>query len=140
WISVFPSVFELEPGEVQEILLTVDVPPESNGTFWGALVLDLQPRDPSSAVDQGGSAAVVWMTQTAPGTEQPSGRVLRVEALRNGSRGADAQAFEAALVFTNTGNVLVTPRGWLEIRDATGMALWRKRLEEVTGPAGPDRP
>lgn len=130
WVNVTPSVFELDPGQEQEIALTVEVPPGAAGTYWGALVLEFSPQiQPAFSTADGVDGAVVWMMQTVPGTEERQGKVLRVQAVRDWPRGTLDGAFDATLLFVNSGNTFVIPEGWFEVRDATGLPLWRKRFE-----------
>ena len=45
WIKVNPAEFVLGPGEVKEIRVTFDIPPESAGGFWSVIFFEGKPPE-----------------------------------------------------------------------------------------------
>ena len=45
WMTVNPAEFTLEPGEVKEIRVTFEIPPESKGGYWSVIFFEGKPPE-----------------------------------------------------------------------------------------------
>lgn len=135
-VEFSPASFRLEGGETREVRVTVAVPPDADGTYWGMLMVE---NDDRSALSPVGGVGIqvqvrygVKVYNTVPGTERPAAAVERITVRQL----AEGEPPVLSMEFANTGNVKVNPSGWFELRNALGQTVWRTDFEGRIVPPG----
>ena len=131
WISFTPSFLTLPPGGQGFIEYEIRVPdpeemdstaPGPEGSYWAAILVQAErAREPLAAPESqrasrlGLTVSFVYAIKiylNIAGTERPSLQAVDLQA------GEEPGSIVAT--FTNTGNVVLRPRVWMEIRDVNG--------------------
>jgi hypothetical protein len=120
WISVAPTKFALKKDEQREVRYTIRVPPEIEGTYWAAIMVE---GTPQQTAGQPGTTVVirrrfaVKVYETPPGTGKKAGRITGLEL-----RGLNPP--NVYVEFENKGNAhFPEVKGLVEIRDEKGTTL-----------------
>ena len=125
WLSLSPSgLVDIDPGNVQEVRLTVNVPKGVEGTYW-AKVAVIQASKPQPVRQTHGETTMqvfirqrweVRVHETISGTSKNEGDIVNMLV----NPPAEQQSHEIALHFENTGNSLLRCTGRLELRTEDG--------------------
>ncbi len=128
WIQVWPDVFELPPGGRQDISLSVALPDSAEGSYFSALILEVQNDT------QPGAEGFLASTRINFGhliTVDTAGRTTwsaEIEDFRV-SRPDDTRGLEIRASIRNLGNAALRPEGFLAIVDAEGVLVGRIPLK-----------
>lgn len=109
WLRVEPQEFEIKPGVSIQLLYTIDIPGNAQGTFLAAILLDGSSRNADDSRDLPGTLIV----GTIAGTGQKAADLTELK-FEKGAGGGNASA---VLSVTNTGSLICVPTGSLEVTD-----------------------
>jgi len=126
WLFFTPKKITLDPGEVQEIRIKIEVPDTAKGMYWSSLFVEeistpsnIQTRKiKGSMVSFGVSMRVgVLITQSVPGTIVKEGKVSEIYF--------EQQDSTANINFNywNAGNAITFCNAWVEFRDIEGQTI-----------------
>lgn len=132
WIDYSPATFQLQPGEIQRVDFTIDVPPKASGDHWALFFIEGSESTPVAETTGALTTSVgvkvrygIKVFQHDPGSMQ-AGRIAGMELL-------GTEPLRIEMVFANTGEgVLWRVRGRVEIRDDTGTTVRTMEIEEFT--------
>ncbi len=130
WIELERQSLELSAGESEEVRAELRIPRGVRGGRYAVVLFRTEvagsPRGPVHLRLAASTGSVVMVTISR--TDERDGQVskLGIEPLGDGALGFTA-------IFENTGNVHVTMRGAVVVRDATGRIVARLPLETGTG-------
>jgi hypothetical protein len=128
WIQVWPDIFELPPGGQQDISLSVALPEDAEGSYFSALILDVQ------GDNQDGGSGFLASTRINYGhliTVDTAGRTVwsaEIEDFRV-SRPDDTSGLEMQASIRNLGTAGLRPEGFLAVVDAEGVLVGRIPLK-----------
>lgn len=128
WIAFAPGRFEVGPGETFPLAYEVRVPTGADlrGTYWSVLMVEPVPGDPAPPSGEDGTITVRTLTRYGvqvstrvgsggePGLAFPDIRMVP---------GPDGPAVQVDV--ENTGELLLTPRTWIEIFTEGGAPIGR---------------
>ena len=126
--NLSPQRLDLGPHEVRDINLTMTMPDNADGTYWGnILVSQVSKPTLSKTLKQGNASFQIFALQdmlirvieTVPGTEHRSGALTDMFF----QKPAPGSIPTVQVVFKNTGNTLLKCEGTIEIRDDTGRTV-----------------
>ncbi|MEP0813240.1 MAG: hypothetical protein HRF49_01065 [bacterium] len=141
WLTFTPDQITLDPGGSAEVLYQIEIPADESlsGSYWGVIYVSSIPsEEPLFKEDEPAEEKkpkigirmvfryAVKIYVTIKGTETRGGtfKALNVAPAKGG--------FDATALFENTGNVWMRPKCWLELRDATGAAVFTQEHSEQT--------
>jgi P pilus assembly chaperone PapD len=116
WAAIRPREFDVKPGEIQQVQLTLEIPQANlSGEYAGIVFFQTRPfrTSPHSVAFAVRVASKIY--ETIPGTVQINGAVTKMTSA-TGPRG---QAYH--VTFRNTGNAHVYVRGQLAIQQGTSI-------------------
>ena len=126
WIFFTPKKIKLDPGEVQEIRMKIEVPDTVKGMYWSSLFVE-ETSTPSntqtrkvkgSVISFGVSMRVgVLITQSVPGTTVKEGKVSEISFEQQDSTS------NINFNYWNTGNAITHCKSWIEFRDMEGQTI-----------------
>jgi len=139
WVDYSPATFRLEPGQVQRVDFTINIPPEASGDHWALFFVEGSTVTPVAETTGALTTSVgvkvrygVKLFQRDPGATR-AGRITGMELL-----GTDP--LKIKVIFANSGDgVLFRVTGRVEIRDDTGATVRTLEIEEFTVLPGGER-
>jgi len=125
WITFSPVEFDLEPGGVQEVRVGISVPRDVSGGYRSVIFFESAPSQVSGAygVAVAGRVGVV-MYIIIRGTALRQGRVVDLSADYDSER----ETLTGRIGFENSGNVHLTLKPVVELRDEQGRRIARMEL------------
>lgn len=135
WMEYEPKQFSIRPGRSQNIRVTLNVPEDAGGGYYGALQVTARPVDTVS--EAGGflpSELTLPIYLTVPPALDKAGEIAALDVDRSVRGGVTLKA-----TFQNAGNVHVTARGaatiqrWVEKQTGSGeiIVMDEARFEDV---------
>ena len=132
-----PSSLSLNPQETGLISYRVQLPPESTGSHWAGLVIQEEEPQTSEEETEGivvrtefRVAYVVCLYHNPPGRPaEPWIRVAQMDTVFVPSQEAEAateqqeRVVRVSITVENLTDVVLTPTGWIEVRDSTGATV-----------------
>lgn len=118
WIAYTPQIFELLPGQKQEVHVTMSVPASTVGTYWAAFLVDT-PTDPTTAEPGGIRAKTQFLIKIYQASlpAATSGKIKRVVVDGLNPLGVTVE-------FTNTGETRMQGvSATATLQDRTGRTL-----------------
>lgn len=118
-ISATPNFFELEPGQTQEVTLTVTLAnvPEANQVKWGSVIVRLaREKKSEDDMNQMGFGImesfqfVIYVFQTPPAINLKRAEIVGFKTMRN-----DADKHGILLTVDNTGEAIVNCASYVEL-------------------------
>jgi len=139
WLELTPVTFQLEPGQVQRVDFTIDVPSGVSGDHWALLFVEGSEVTPIAETTGELQTRIgakvrygVKVFQRDPGATK-AGRIVGMELL-------STEPLKIRVAFANTGDaVLWNVTGRVEIRDDTGATVRTLEMEEFTVLPGGER-
>jgi P pilus assembly chaperone PapD len=139
WVEYSPATFQLEPGQVQQVDFTINVPPGTEGDHWALFFVEGSEVTPVAETTGALTTSVgvkvrygVKLFQHDPSATE-AGRITGMELL-------STDPLKIKVVFANTGDgVLWRVSGRVEIRDDTGATVRILAIEEFTVLPGGER-
>jgi len=139
WVDYSPATFRLEPGQVQRVDFTINIPPEASGDHWALFFVEGSTVTPVAETTGALQTSVgvkvrygVKVFQHDPNAKR-EGRITGMELL-----GTDP--LKIKVVFANSGDgVLFRVTGRVEIRDDTGATVRTLEIGEFTVLPGGER-
>lgn len=125
WLTLSHDRLVLQPDESRDIVLTVDMPQDAEGTTWAAVFVQSQPQ----STDEGGTRVIsiyrtaIKVYTTAVGSDVFSGHVLDVQV-------EDSESLALFALFENTGNVELVVTGEVQVIDRTGQRVRDLDIDE----------
>lgn len=122
WASIRPREFDIGPGGVQQVQLTIAMPQQSlSGEFGGIVFFQTRPSRRRGEAVAFSVRVASKIYETIPGTVQLNGAITKMAAA-SGSRGETYR-----VTFKNTGNTHVYVRGQLVVQQG-GSTVEQLRL------------
>jgi hypothetical protein len=135
WMEYDPKAFQIPPGRRQNIRVTLNVPEDAGGGYYGALQVTARPVDTvSEAGEFLPSELTLPIYLTVPPALDKAGAIAALDVERSPSGGVTLKP-----TFENAGNIHVTTRGsatiqkWMEKQESAGemIILDEPRFEDV---------
>jgi len=102
WMSINPAEFLLAPGEVKDIRVTFEIPPESEGGYWSVIFFEGNPTEEEEwtpLVRLAGRVGITTYLEIA-GTTFKEAEIKKMKLKKNG---------ELELGVKNNGNIWIRP-------------------------------
>jgi hypothetical protein len=109
WLQIDPPSFTLPPGKSKNVKLIVSVPKELSGGYYGCLVFDASTKGTRGAPLAAPFQIPILLN--LPMGSEPKGEISRVDVSAERESPADV-----TVVFKNTGNTHVKPKGKLVLK------------------------
>jgi hypothetical protein len=109
WLRVEPSEFDMLPGANRQVMYSIEVPNNAQGTFMGVILLNDNVSNGSDFQNLPGALIV----GNIPGTGMKNADLTEL-SFEKGVAGGNASA---VLAVSNTGSLMCNPTGSLEITD-----------------------
>lgn len=126
WIDLFPTEFELEAGESQDVRFNITVPEGAEGSHWAMIYVEggekpaiaiKSEKTDKSALIRFKIVYNIQIYQTDPTTVVKDGRIIGLDVI---SPNPDNNHLKLRIIFENTGNAHLTPQGKVELRNEIG--------------------
>ena len=122
WLSIFPTYFDLNAGERQEIQLTIKVPVENYQTAWSTIFVKSAQERGAAAADKSLNTGIVVNPRIAIKVFQSPNSNTNYNAQFSGAKQLDANTVE--LNIKNTGEKIIKPKISAEIiNNSTGETI-----------------
>jgi hypothetical protein len=128
WIQVWPDVFELAPGGRQEISLSVALPQDAEGSYFSALILDVQGDEQNRVEGFLANARINFGHLITVDTAGRTTWSAEIDGFRV-SRPDDTRGLEIQALIRNLGNAALRPEGFLAIVDVDGVLVGKIPLK-----------
>ena len=126
WLLVSPALFTLGAKEEKRVRATLELPEGVNGTYWAYLFFE-QVSKPEPRIQKKGAATFslfvkqrwqINIKETVPETAEKRGQISDMNLVLHDNNGP-----EINVEFTNTGNVILSCRGQVQIRGGDGKTV-----------------
>jgi len=102
WVTINPTEFVLAPGEVKDIRVTFEIPPETTGGYWSVIFFEGKPPETEEwtpLVRLAGRVGITTYLDIA-GTTEKEAEIKKMELEKNGDLKIEVQ---------NNGNIWIRP-------------------------------
>lgn len=122
WLSIFPTYFDLNAGERQEIQLTIKVPGENYQTTWSTIFVKSAQERGAAAADKSLNTGIVVNPRIAIKVFQSPNSNTNYNAQFAGAKQLDPERVELSI--QNTGEKIIKPKISAEIiNNSTGETI-----------------
>jgi len=133
WIKFSPERLYLGPQKTEEVRVEVNVPEDNkpSGSYWSMLFVEEEPTVTKMESGQTGVNIIlrygITVFVTFKDTEIIDGAITNMKILT-----AEEDKFFFEITFENRGNILLHPKGYLEIRDEEGETIKKINVNQFS--------
>ncbi len=127
WIRISPRMVDLDPRESKIIQLSMTIPMDGEGTYWGNILVSQVSKPTLSRTIKRGKTSfqifamqdmLIRVLENVPGTEEKRGVITDISLEESGDGGATI-----GVRFENQGRSLLKCGGQIQVRDENGDAV-----------------